>query len=232
MSAETQPIIQSSSQDMSPEIGKLAEALAKAQGAMYPALKDNSNPFFKTKYADLSSVWEAARKPLSEHGLSVVQTTEGETTSVTVVTLLLHSSGQWIKGKLKMHPTKPDPQGIGSAITYARRYALSAMVGVAPEDDDAEAAVRGQGIQKTSSVEMPKRKSEPSPIEEISDPFWTKVFDGKKYLWASSKFFSKEFLKKLGMIESKTTERFFILYSETVEAALQDTKKSMEAIHA
>lgn len=130
---------------MSPAINELATALAKAQGAMENALKDTSNPFFKSKYADLASVWGAARKPLSDNGLSVIQTTNGDTDVVTVITTLFHSSGQWIRGTLRMRPVKNDPQGVGSCITYARRYALAAMVGVAPEEDDGEAATRRSG---------------------------------------------------------------------------------------
>ena len=125
----------------SESINELAAALAKAQGRIKGALKDTSNPFFKSKYADLASVWEACRSALSENGLSVVQTTTCDNPeSVTVETQLIHSSGQWIRGCLTMRPAKSDPQGIGSTITYARRYGLAAIVGVAPEDDDGNAA--------------------------------------------------------------------------------------------
>lgn len=125
----------------SDDISGLAKALAKAQGEVDGALKDSSNPHFKTAYADLASVWGACRKALSSNGLSVTQTTKpSDGTTVTVVTQLMHESGQWLRGELTMRPMKADPQGIGSCITYARRYALAAMVGVAPEDDDGEGA--------------------------------------------------------------------------------------------
>lgn len=127
--------------ERSETIGKLAEALAKAQGAIESAKKDTKNDFYKSKYADLSSVWDACRKQLSENGLAIAQTSCGdEPDKVVIETLLTHSSGEWIKGKLCMRPVKSDPQGIGSCITYARRYSLAAMVGVAPEDDDGNAA--------------------------------------------------------------------------------------------
>ena len=127
--------------DQSTLINELAGALAKAQGAVEGASKDTANPFFKSKYADLSSVWTACRQALSSNGLAVTQTTEAGTgDAVTVVTTLMHSSGQWIRGRLTMRPVKADPQGIGSCITYIRRYSLAAMVGVAPEDDDGEGA--------------------------------------------------------------------------------------------
>jgi hypothetical protein len=126
----------------SPEIHELAAALAKAQAVIAGAEKVGFNPHFKSKYADLSSVWEACRKALTANGLSVVQGTENgpDGGSVAVTTMLLHSSGQWMSSTLTMRPTKDDPQGFGSACTYARRYALAAMVGVAPEDDDGNAA--------------------------------------------------------------------------------------------
>jgi hypothetical protein len=123
-------------------IGALAAALAKAQGAMTGAKRDSENPFFRSSYADLASVWDACRGPLSANGLSVIQTTEAEGDCVTVVTTLAHASGEWVRGRLAMTPVKADPQGVGSALTYARRYALAAIVGIAPEDDDGNAASR------------------------------------------------------------------------------------------
>lgn len=124
---------------MSPTLGKLAEALSKAQGAMSGALKDSTNPFFKSRYADLESVWSACRKALADNELSVIQTTDYDA-GVRVITTLVHSSGEWIRGTLPIMAKDETPQGIGSAITYARRYALAAIVGVYQTDDDAEAA--------------------------------------------------------------------------------------------
>jgi len=125
----------------SAEIKDLVTALVKVQGKIKGAKMDSENPYFKSHYADLTSVWEACRDLLSANGLAVVQTMGGETPeSVTVVTTLAHTSGQWIRGSLIMKPVKADPQGAGSAITYARRYALAAIVGVCPEDDDGAAA--------------------------------------------------------------------------------------------
>jgi hypothetical protein len=122
-------------------INELAEALAKAQAKVKGAAKDSTNPHFRNSYADLASVWDACRDALTSNRLSVVQTTEpSDGTIVTVYTTLLHASGQWMRGALTMKPQKVDPQGIGSCITYARRYALAAMVGVAPEEDDGNAA--------------------------------------------------------------------------------------------
>jgi len=127
-------------QTMTPELGKLALALSKAQGAITGALKDSTNPFFKSNYADLGNVLAACREPLSKNELAVIQTTEPSDTGVTVITTLIHSSGQWIRGRLHMRPTKPDPQGVGSVLTYCRRYSYAAIVGVAQVDDDANHA--------------------------------------------------------------------------------------------
>lgn len=127
--------------NQSPTISELAKALAKAQLGFEGAKKDSKNPFFKSSYADLESVWNACKKPLSDNGLAVVQTTEGAANNISLITILTHSSGEWIRGELPLCPVKYDPQGIGSAITYARRYALAAMVGVCQTDDDGEAAM-------------------------------------------------------------------------------------------
>ena len=129
--------------EQSESIAELSAALAKAQGEMEGAAKDSSNPFFKSEYADLSSVWDACRKPLSNNGLSVVQTPEFMPDHPDIVcldTILCHSSGQWIKGRLAVKPVKSDPQSVGSCITYLRRYSLQSMVGIAPDDDDGNAA--------------------------------------------------------------------------------------------
>ena len=129
--------------NQSESIAELSAALSKAQGAMQGAIKDSSNPFFKSSYADLASVWDACRKPLSDNGLSVVQTSDllpEHPDMVCIETILCHASGQWIKGRLAVKPVKSDPQSVGSCITYLRRYSLQSIVGIAPEDDDGNAA--------------------------------------------------------------------------------------------
>lgn len=138
----------------SEQINELATALAKAQGAMKSAAKSKENPFFKAHYADLPAVWEACRDALSKNGLAVIQTLQFEGVETWLETTLAHSSGQWMRSRYPVRPAKPDPQGVGSATTYARRYALMAMVGVVAddEDDDGEAAVG-----RSKAPEPPKR---------------------------------------------------------------------------
>jgi hypothetical protein len=126
----------------SEQINEVAAALAKAQGEIRPAIKDSNNPHFKSRYADLASVWDACRDALSKHGLSVSQVPEVRESGHVLTTLLLHASGQWLSGELAIQADRAGLQALGSAITYARRYSLAAMVGVAPDDDDdAERAV-------------------------------------------------------------------------------------------
>jgi hypothetical protein len=106
------------------------------------------NPHFKNMYADLESVWDACRMPLSKHGLAVLQPVSAAGAKVTVTTVLAHKSGQWFASDLEMTSQQNTPQGIGSTITYGRRYGLSAMVGIAPEDDDGQ-----QGSQRDLNQE-------------------------------------------------------------------------------
>lgn len=120
---------------------ELATALSKAQASIKGAKKDTDNPFFKSKYADLASVVEAIREPLSDNGLSYVQIVHDAENAAKVETLILHDSGEWLScGPVSVPVSKADAQGFGSAMTYARRYSLSAAFGVAPEDDDGNAA--------------------------------------------------------------------------------------------
>ena len=122
----------------SPEIDKLAEALAKAQSEMEGAKKESTNPFFKSSYPDLHAVIKSSFPYLSKNGLSVSQGNEVIKGAVCVTTTLMHASGQWMRSKIKLPLAKVDAQGVGAAVTYGRRYGLSAMVGIAQYDDDAQ----------------------------------------------------------------------------------------------
>lgn len=126
---------------MSEKIDKLAIALSKVQGVLTGAIKDSTNPYFKSDYANLESVWESIRKPLTDNELSVCQTTDVREGVTGIVTTLLHSSGQFIQGFYPLVAVKQDPQAVGSAMTYARRYTLAAIIGQIQVDDDAESAM-------------------------------------------------------------------------------------------
>lgn len=120
-----------------------AEAFLKLQSAIKPAIKDANNPAFRSKYADLGAVWEAIKQPLQDAGFSVIQSPDFEGDHMWLKTTILHVSGDKIEGRYPLRPSKPDPQGYGSALTYARRYSISAMLGVIADDDDDGNAASG-----------------------------------------------------------------------------------------
>ena len=154
--------------NQSQTIGALAAALAKAQADITGAVKDSANPFFKSKYADLSSVVEAIRLPLSKNGLSYVQLTEpSDKDEVRVETIILHNSGQWIGSTLALPVSKADAQGFGSALTYARRYGLSAAFGVAAEDDDGNAAAKAAPAEPDKEGAALLREA--ATLDELAD---------------------------------------------------------------
>ena len=130
----------SNEQWKSEHIDKLATALAKAQAEIKGAEKKSTNPFFNSGYADLHTVIESSVPYLTKYGLSVIQGNEGKPGEFYVTTMLLHSSGQWVKSRLKMPIEKATAQAIGSTITYGRRYGLSAICGIAQYDDDGNVA--------------------------------------------------------------------------------------------
>jgi hypothetical protein len=138
----------------SPEIKDLAAALSAAQGEIEGALRGNINPYFRSKYADLSSVWQAIRAPFAKHGLSIVQGLSSTDSGISCETVLLHASGQWVSSTLTIPADKLNAHGYGSAATYARRFALMGMTGIAPVDDDGNAA---------AGVTAPQEAQQPNP---------------------------------------------------------------------
>jgi len=158
----------------SEQINELATALAKAQGQIVGALKDSKNPFFKSSYADLASCWDACRKQLTENGLSVIQTTGFENNVECVITTLAHSSGQWVRGALPIKAKDDGPQAQGSGITYARRYALAAIVGLAQIDDDAEAA-QARGYDDMSGEERARKRKEKTDFTKAVNEYSERI---------------------------------------------------------
>ena len=181
ITAEATPL-----RNASESIGKLAMALSKAQGEMKDAEKKSKNPFFGSMYADLNSVFEAIRPALSKNGIAVTQIIIPDPNFATVETLLIHESGEWLKSKITMKPSRYrkdgtceerlDPQGFGSAYTYARRYALSAIVGIASEADDDGNNASGQ------DKKGPPQKAKKAPLVK---PQENRLTDAqKKKMWA------------------------------------------------
>jgi hypothetical protein len=126
--------------ERSQEINELAAALCMAQGDFPNVPKDANNPFFKSKYADLAGIVDVVRPVLKKHNLCFSQFVSMSGSQPAITTMLLHKSGQFVADTLPMPDSKPDAQGIGSAITYGRRYGLQAILGLAAEDDDGNAA--------------------------------------------------------------------------------------------
>jgi hypothetical protein len=181
--------------DMSPQVGELAAALAKAQAAMKPAQKDAKNPHFGSRYSSLAEVWDAIREPLTANGLSVVQLPSSTPSSVSVATTLLHTSGQWMRSSFTMllrpeyskngTELKPGPQQVGSAITYGRRYGLCAMVGVAStdEDDDGNAASRAGDPPPSAAKAEPAAPSQERLRRPRAGPGREPAAQGRDKTW-------------------------------------------------
>ena len=184
-----------------PKIDLIAAALAKAQATLSNVSKDKANPFFKSKYADLGSVLDAIRGPLADNDLAIVHTTEYVDGVTLLRTALLHKSGQSISGLYPIISMKPDPQSYGSAMTYARRYTIMAIVGVAAEDDDANAASAVPNVPRPQPAHVQTPVQAPAPVAPVpahvvqnvkpKTGSWTIPLTGKKYdEWAKS-FISK-----------------------------------------
>ena len=127
----------------------IAAALLKAKQAFGPALKQKINPAFRSKYADLAACLDAVDQPCLDAGIVLYQETFEDATGVTVETVFLHESGEALRcGKLHVPAAKQDPQGYGSALSYARRYSLMTACGIAAEDDDGNAAGKQRAQQR------------------------------------------------------------------------------------
>jgi hypothetical protein len=185
---------------------ELYMALAKAQAQFKVAEKDTTNPYFKSKYADFESIVSSCRQALSNNGLSFVQITSIEQNgNLILITRLCHASGEYIESSYPIEPIKKDPQALGSALTYAKRYSLSALLGVvtSEEDDDGEAAMCRKNFtekQHTAPVLAPKKYSEHE----------TKIFN------------MKNFMQTLGVTEDMIKNKFklkniFELNNEQIE---------------
>ena len=152
-----------------PGLSEFFKAMAAAQAEMKPVYKDAKNDAFKgSRYATLAAVCEVVIPIMSKHGLAVLQAPGSANGEVTVETIIGHASGTMMRTSLALRPTKADPQGVGSAITYGRRYALLSLAGVAPEDDDGNAA---------SASTAPARQQEPQQSRANSRALFSQLQD-------------------------------------------------------
>lgn len=153
--------------ERSQSIATLAAALVAAQAELENATKNATNPHFKNRYADLAAIIEAVKPVLASHGIAVIQLPAFEEGVVSVETILLHKSGEWMSGIAGAPAQKMDPQGVGSAITYLRRYSLAAACNIAQEDDDGAAASR-----PTTRKQEPKpQQNEGATDEQLAQLF-------------------------------------------------------------
>lgn len=150
----------------SDQFNELAKALSIAQSEMKPAIKDSINPAYKSRYSNISSVWEAIRGPITQNGLTILQDAVTGDKCVSVTTRIIHSSGQWIEfGPFTINLVKFDAHAMGSATSYARRYALCAAVGVVSDDDDDGNAAVAAAPKLPHSV--PTQKINAMQIDEL-----------------------------------------------------------------
>ncbi len=197
-------------------LGELVTALIKVQRNLKSAPKSKNNPFYRSKYADLPAVWEMCRESLADNGLVVTQLVRGSKEDPCLVTMLVHTSNQWIKSEIPLLLVKQDPQAQGSAITYARRYGLMAVLGMCQddEDDDGEAA--------THPPKHPDSSSKKKVTEELSNA----ELDEYLKIWGKNKEMFRKFLA------SVKESRKYKTWREAVDAVKEDQEKTTNAFNS
>ena len=189
--------------NQSESIAELAKALSIAQSKIEPAVKDSNNPFFKYSYADLDSCWSAIRKHLTDNGLSITQGCRF-TEHWTLVTKLLHVSGQWIEFEMPLFMKDQTSQSAGSSITYGRRYSLAAIVGLTQADDDGEQNRKRH--EEVSHVAQDKPRQAVSPIlkkELVSEAQAKRLYAIARQSGYSAGELAVELNKKWGFADSR-----------------------------
>ena len=179
----------------SSDITELASALAKAQGEMQPAAKDAANPYFKSSYATLASIWDTIREPFSKNGLSVVQLPELDGSRVKLKTILQHTSGQFYSCIWPVNPTQDTPQGLGSAMTYARRYSLAAIAGVSVVDDESDDDGNAASQPKPQQQRQKAQPKPPAPKANGNGGSEPKMTLGQEKFWKMVQQNTKNYYK-------------------------------------
>lgn len=183
---------------MSNSVTKLVPALILVQNELKPVKKTAENPFFKSSYADLTSILAESQPLLAKNGFAIIQQPGGDGVKISVTTTLLHTSGEWIKGTVTMTPVKSDPQSAGSCITYARRYGLVSLLGIATEDDDANDASQPKyNVAPKTTTTTPSKTSFTKPVEPTKEVEKTPTVptQGKTSFGSPSKFTAGKFNK-------------------------------------
>lgn len=168
-------------------IGELVKALVAASKNFKPVIKDKINPYFKSRYADLSSVLDATTDALLAEGLVIVQAPLVNESKAGVTTMLMHTSGEWMRGDLLLPVSKWDAQGSGSGITYARRYAVQGFLHVSAEEDDDgnEASDKGQQAKAAMMPKPPQKTAMPKPPSKTAKPVEEKPFRNR--FWGAAR---------------------------------------------
>ena len=197
---------------------EFSKAFAKTQQEMKQPLKDANNPFFKSKYVPLENVVEAITESASKNGLSFTQfPSSDEDGNVTVGTLVMHSSGEWIEyDPIRMKPVKNDPQSIGSAITYAKRYALSAIFGITSDPDD-----DGNEATQTKKQAPAKKKDDPVISVEKANYYLKEIAAISTEKGKEDGSIVKWFLNHLGVVDYKMIKQSQIEDADMLLAKLK-----------
>jgi len=211
--------------DKSEQLNELFAALSKAQAQIKGTPKDAQNPFFKSSYSTLDQCWESARGPLSANGLSVVQIVQEAEGKMFLVTILGHSSGQFITSKMPMVLPKPDPQTLGSVTSYCRRYSLCAMVGLSSSDDDGEQATQPYRAESVQTKQLSADEFCSLLKQKLSGKPAFSTSDMRDYL---DKLASDRKLSVMAVMEQALSyaERFFKSYQDWYAAETAPFVKS------
>jgi hypothetical protein len=205
----------------SDSIAAIACALAEAQAEIENVTKDGNNPAFRSKYATLAAVLDVCRPVMAKHGIAIVQTPGNDGESVTLTTTLAHKSGEWMRTTVGVVPGKRDAQGIGSAVTYLRRYSLAAMCGVAQEDDDGNAAsahANGPASRepaRSQPATAPARSNAPQAKDGVA------TAKGDVRRWIAAMDVEREEAELLSMLDVLTPDDFRPEYKR-IKAAFDD----------
>ena len=210
--------------EKSDSIVKLTGALIKAQMELEVVGKNAKNPFFKSKYADLPAIFAEYQRVFLKHGLAVIQIVEGKSLRTT----LAHDSGEYVSGLAELLLVKQDPQGLGSAITYMRRYALSAICGIATDDDDGNAGTHGmpETVKKPAPISEPAKPAENATAAATAQPAAAPAVPAQASPMQVSVGELEKLFKEAGRcgLQLKGDKRIFGTFSQPAFAAAQDMK--------
>jgi hypothetical protein len=195
----------------------IAKAFVKAQSEFGAALKTSTNPHFKSRYADLSACVEAVIDALNNNGIALIQQSFESDSGITIETVFLHESGEELRsGRLHVPAIKQDPQGYGSALTYARRYSLMASCGIAPEDDDGNAASKAKPVSAKSITQDEWDKLPPQDQEQLR----SLAVDALKFLADGEIAEASDYIKSL-QLEPTLHTAFWHLFDSKYRSAIK-----------